>query len=105
MALIDCFILVPVFYNDGRMVEESKFDQLECLIMEQVGGYTQETGLRGGWRDPRTGRVYQDKHVKYVIGIDSWSKVLDIIKIAQWVKKEWDQESVFLSIAGIPDFV
>lgn len=105
MALIDTFILVPIEYNDGRKVEESKYDQLELMILEQIGGYTKETGLRGGWRDPQSGKVYRDEHVKYVIGIDSWAKVSDIIGIAKWIKKEWEQESVYISIAGIPDFV
>lgn len=106
MALIETYILVPTHYNDGTPVEETKLEQLEVLYLEKFGGVTIEyNASKGLWKDPNTGTIYPDTHHKFIVALEHWNQVKDLIEIAETIKQELKQEAVYINIAGIPDII
>lgn len=104
MALIETYILVPTTYNNGEPVEAEKFEALQALYIEKVGGLTIEPETKQGfWTDGTT--IYKDINLKYIAAIEHWNQVKDILEIAEYVKKEWNQEAVYINIAGIADII
>jgi hypothetical protein len=57
-------IFLPLDYNNGRTIEESKFSQLENQLLVRFGGVTsirRQFPLQGLWRTKK--RVFQDRVV------------------------------------------
>jgi len=102
--MMETYILVPKTYNDGKPVEDEKWEALKMMYLERMGGVTIEKDPKEGlWVDD--GTLYEDKPVKYVCAIKSLKQIKDIIEIAEWVRDEWKQECVYVSVAGMADYI
>jgi hypothetical protein len=61
-------IYLPLDYNDGRPIEESKYVHLEDELLTRCGGVTsiqRQFPLRGQWRSED--RVFQDRVVVFSV--------------------------------------
>lgn len=93
---------IPKAYNDGRAYESSAVMR---DILETFGGYTC-TSCTGGWIDPDTGAVYVEDMWRVVVGVDSSpDKVRAFRAIAHKVRVEAQQESVYVVMGGIVQFI
>jgi hypothetical protein len=61
--------LLPLRYNNGRLVKESIRRRFLSEALERFGGYSLEPGVQGGWRD-ETGHVWRDESFRLVISCD-----------------------------------
>ena len=102
--MIDTAIFVPAFDNDGQLFPATAWHELEERLLQTFGGFTQREGVRGAWRSP-SGRVYRDEHSEYSVVIKGWNSLPEWLSIAHWIRETWQQEEVYIKIAGIPDFL
>jgi len=73
MEFLYCFeVYLPLAYNDGRIIEPEKLEQIKEEILVRFGGIT-ITPLFGNpvydgfWKDPETGRVHRDKNAIFTV--------------------------------------
>jgi hypothetical protein len=55
-------LYLPLAYNDGRLIEDRKFDSLESILVQRFGGLTtqqRDFPLRGIWQGET--RLYLDQ--------------------------------------------
>lgn len=96
-------IIAPVADNDGLEIPGILWENLEHKLLDLFGGFSRLES-QGQWRSD-DGIVYYDHNVIYsAIGPnDCFPKLL---RIAEWVKAEWCQESIaILRSAARIDFV
>lgn len=61
-------ILLPLCYNDGRAIENEKFDQTNLDLIEAFAATTADTVVAvGSWR--YRGTLYQDKLLRFIIDV------------------------------------
>jgi hypothetical protein len=62
VAQIKVEILLPLYYNDNRDVEDKKFEKTHDYIKKQFGGLTiGDRPLLGYWIDPNIGINYENE--------------------------------------------
>ena len=62
MAQIKVEILLPLYYNDKREIEDRKFEETHDLIKKQFGGLTiADRPLLGYWIDQDTDMSYDNE--------------------------------------------
>jgi hypothetical protein len=89
-------IFVPLRYNDGTLIEGSKFQQLQIALLEQFGGLTYfPQANQGFWK---LGDVtYRDEIVIYrVIASDARRSKRFLRDLKEQLKAELDQEEILI---------
>ncbi|MGC2599154.1 MAG: hypothetical protein WA395_13630 [Nitrososphaeraceae archaeon] len=67
MAQIKVEILLPLYYNDKREIEDRKFEETHDLIKKQFGGLTiADRPLLGYWIDQDTDMSYDNEKTRYI---------------------------------------
>lgn len=102
--MIEAYFLVPVKSNAGEPFPEEKYETLETRLAKTFGGWTQAGYNEGGWADDQ-GKVVRDKTAKYIVALDSWTKAQTLIEIIKWIAEEFDQDCIYLVIAGTPELI
>ena len=99
-------IYLPLDYNDGRPIPESKYVSLQQELLDRFGGVTsvqRQFPLQGAWQ---TGsRVYHDRVVVFsVMDIRAGSQ-LDCLryleKLKGRLKKKFDQLEILITVAEL----
>ena len=97
-------LLLPIFYNDGKHVPGSKFDQTMLELIEQFGGFTyfpEPTFITQGFWKSR-GIVYDD-HIRiyavYAEDINTARAYLSAMK-PKW-KRRFRQEEMLIVEMGV----
>ena len=90
-------ILLPLFYNDGRAVEDHKFVETDDELVAAFGAAsTDSIVVRGQWRYQST--IYEDRLIRVRIDVDdtpdSWQKMRDIKEV---LKQRFDQIDIWIS--------
>ena len=97
-------IYLPLEYNDGRPIEETKFSGLEDELLDRFGGVTsiqRSFPLRGLWRSERT-EVFQDRVVVFTV-IDFRTKTnFELIRYLERLKarlkRKFNQLDVLITV-------
>jgi len=103
--MIETFFLVPQRDNDGNPFPRAKFQALRERILSEFGGLTVEEDHSTGYWTDGEGRLYADRNDKYVIAIESLTQIPKVLELVRWVRKEFQQEAIYLSVAGIVEII
>ena len=89
-------LYIPVTYNDGSPVEDSKFEEIGELLLEHFGGVTfLPAKNEGRWRMGRV--VYHDKIVIYRVLADDAKKARKFFKrLKTSLKSDLQQEEILI---------
>ncbi|SMO92783.1 hypothetical protein [Melghirimyces algeriensis] len=102
--MIETYILIPQADNDGNPFSVSKLKNLRNIIIEEFGGVSVEEGtISGYWKGGE--KTYKDTNDKYMIALNSLTEIPKFLEIARWVRKEFQQEAVYVNIAGIAEII
>jgi hypothetical protein len=96
-------IYLPLDYNDGAPIEESKFIGLQQELLARFGGVTsiqREFPLQGLWRT--RAKVYQDRVVVFTLMDFDTKTQLETLryleKLKARLKKKFDQLEVLITV-------
>jgi hypothetical protein len=90
-------ILLPLFYNDGRAVEDQKFIETDDQLVASFGATSTDTVVvRGHWLYQST--IYEDRLIRVRLDVEdtpeNWQKMRDI---KEALKQRFDQIDVWIS--------
>lgn len=100
-------IYLPLRYNDGRQIEDGKFDQVDDVLYERFGGLTtalRDFPLRGLWSGES--EAYRDLIVIYTT-IDfepSESTTQFFEDYKETLKSQFQQEEILITVQEIGVF-
>ncbi|MFQ6043691.1 MAG: hypothetical protein ACE5PV_22790 [Candidatus Poribacteria bacterium] len=84
-------ILLPLFYNDGRKIEEEKFTETDQELVAQFGATSTDTIIvKGHWMYQST--LYEDKLVRMRIDTEDIPSNLEFIRSYKEILKERFQQ-------------
>ena len=99
-------VYLPLDYNDGSPISESKYVTLQLELLNKFGGLTsvqREFPLQGVWRSKS--HVYRDRVVVFSV-MDyrdvtqiEWMRYLS--KLKERLKKKFDQLDVLFTVAEL----
>lgn len=90
-------ILLPLFYNDGRAVEDQKFVETDDELITVFGATSTDTVVvRGQWLYQST--IYEDRLIRVRLDVEdtpeNWQKMRDIKDV---LKRRFEQIDVWIS--------
>lgn len=90
-------ILLPLFYNDGRAVEDQKLVQTDDDLVALFGATSTDTVIvRGHWLYQST--IYEDRLVRIRIDVEdtplNWQKMRDLKEV---LKVRFEQIDIWIS--------
>ncbi len=100
--MIKTLFHVPLTDNAGHPFPQSLWDRLDEHLL-RFGGFSVVPGVRGAWRDPATGRVYNDVSNRYEVALASWADLPAWLRVVRWARMEFRQVAVYVEIAGHPE--
>ena len=83
-----CEITVPLYYNDGRPIEEEKLETTKKELIEKSGGFSFNPHWSGRWR--HEGRDYEDKNA--IFQVDHKNIDIEFLSAYKEVLKERFQQ-------------
>jgi hypothetical protein len=94
-------ILLPLFYNDGRPVEDQKYIESDDELVVAFGATsTESVAVRGHWLYQST--IYEDRLIRVHIDVEdtaeNWQKMRDIKEV---LKQRFDQIDIWISALRI----
>jgi hypothetical protein len=90
-------ILLPLFYNDGRAVEDQKFIETDDERVASFGATSTDTiGVRGHWLYEST--IYEDRLIRVRLDVEdtpeNWQKMRDV---KETLKTRFEQIDIWIS--------
>jgi hypothetical protein len=90
-------ILLPLFYNDGRAVEDRKFVETDDELISAFGATTTDTvAVRGHWLYEST--IYEDRLIRVRLDVEdspeNWQKMRDVKEV---LKQRFEQLDIWIS--------
>jgi hypothetical protein len=90
-------ILLPLFYNDGRAVEDEKYLATDDELVAAFGATSTDTVIvRGHWLYQST--IYEDRLIRVRLDLgdipENWQKMRDLKEV---LKKRFDQIDIWIS--------
>jgi hypothetical protein len=90
-------ILLPLFYNDGRSVEDEKYLATDDELVAIFGATSTDTVIvRGHWLYQST--IYEDRLIRVRLDVgdipENWQKMRDMKEV---LKKRFDQIDIWIS--------
>jgi hypothetical protein len=90
-------ILLPLFYNDGRAIEDQKFIEVDDELVTAFGATsTDSVTVRGHWLYQST--IYEDRLIRVRLDVDdtaeNWQKMRDIKDV---LKQRFEQIDIWIS--------
>ena len=95
--MIDVQFQLPVRLNDGPLVEDTIWNQVEEHLLHVYGGFTYLGIYRGEWLDPATGKRYKDYSRAYSVGAPSVAQVKLSLR---WANQYFKQEAFAIRHSG-----
>ncbi|PYJ08898.1 MAG: hypothetical protein DME25_00190 [Verrucomicrobia bacterium] len=89
-------VFIPLYYNDGKPVEASKFQDLQSRLLEQFEGLTYfPQPNKGFWKFGDMS--YQDEIVIYrVISQDPAGARDFLVKLKAWLREQFKQKEILI---------
>jgi hypothetical protein len=99
-------ILLPLYYNDKKRIEEEKYLITYDEIVERFRGCTiDNTPLIGGWADPDTKEKYEDESIAYwIVCKRTKENVTFLRKLKGTLKKRFKQLDIMMYYVSIYQF-
>ena len=94
-------IHVPVLYNTGKTIEQSKHAQFEEEILNNLSNGFSISQVSGVWRNDK-GKIYREEMNRYTIAVkyDTIEKQYEshrrLKELARFAKKQYDQEAIYI---------
>jgi hypothetical protein len=90
-------ILLPLFYNDGRAVEDQKFIETDDELVASFGATsTDSVTVRGHWLYQST--IYDDRLIRVRLDVEdmpeNWKKMRDM---KESLKQRFEQIDIWIS--------
>ena len=99
-------IYLPLDYNDGQPIDESKYLRVQTELLSRFGGVTstqRQFPLQGLWRS--TGRVFQDRVVVFGVmdftGIPEIQLLRYLERLKARLKKRFEQLEVLITVHAL----
>jgi len=96
-------IYMPVRYNDGRPIEEEKYDRVEYRLLRHFGGLTSQERkfpFRGKWQEGTT--VYSDEVIVLtVIDFRRGGSTRFIARLKADLLREFEQLEILITEIGL----
>jgi hypothetical protein len=91
-------ILLPLRYNDGQLIEPSKFLKTEQALVQQFGGCTALTPTSGVWLNPKDSQLYQDINSGFYVDCPNKQETFKFLrKFKKVLKKDFDQKVIYIA--------
>lgn len=87
--------LLPLLDNEGQPMPTSDWDWLTDQLVTRFGGWTLDGKVEGAWRDPKSGLIYRDASVRYVVVVEE-PAVADLLSFLGEVKIRFRQEALYV---------
>jgi hypothetical protein len=97
-------IILPLYYNDKRDIEDKKFEETHDDIKKQFTGFTiGDRPLLGYWIDPDTGISYEnEKNTLYWVLCDKTKNNIQFFKkLKERLKQRFEQESILIYYVNV----
>ncbi len=95
MRSIKTIFLIPLLDNSGQPFATSDWDWLTDELVIRFGGWTLDGKVEGAWRDPKSGQVYRDASVRYVVVVEE-PAVEGLFSFLGEVKARFRQEALYV---------
>lgn len=87
--------LLPLFDNAAQPIPASDWDWMCNELVIRFGGWSLDGKVEGSWLDRKSGRVYHDESVRYVVVVEE-SAVASFLAFLGEVKARFQQEALFV---------
>jgi hypothetical protein len=106
MPFIECSFLIPRTNEEtGELHLVETFEELRLAMMERFGGWTELGEVRGGWKDPATGKVMEDVSYRYKVAVPK-QRVQELKNYLRNVtKREFGQHAIYFETLGKVEFL
>lgn len=101
--MVRTVILVPLKDNSGKVFPNNHWHELEQQLLQLAGGFSREGPVDGTWTDGE--RVYKDRSRRYIVALDSWTKLPDWLAAVKWAKDRFNQEAMYIEVNGAPEIL
>lgn len=94
--------MLPLYYNDGKEIEPSKFLETKEELVQKFGYCSALTPSAGTWVDPSDGKRYDDINAGFYIDI-----VLDreveafLVSYKEKLKERFKQREIYITYHDI----
>jgi hypothetical protein len=107
--LVECSFFIPIrrdaSFSDGMAQGKKDWRWLSAQLTARFGSWTTAPGLyQGVWTNPDTGQLVSDLSKKYLVAL-SRGDIPRLRTFLRRVCKRFGQQCLYLSIAGIVEFV
>jgi hypothetical protein len=94
-------VVLPLFYNDGRAIEDQKFLETDDELVAAFGATSTDTVVvRGHWLYQST--IYEDRLIRVRLDLEdtaeNWQKMLDVKEV---LKQRFDQIDIWIRRTGL----
>lgn len=94
---------IPTHDNDGNKISLRDIQGVLNFTLKAFGGYTYDaTAVQGAWVDPKTDKQYVEGMTRLTVATQ-YSKLVQ--SLAEYIKRQFDQECVYVVKQGTVEFV
>lgn len=102
MQQIRIDIILPVFYNNGRKIEDSKLLQTRKELAKRFGGCSFLRKSYGTWIDPSDHKEYNDVNSIFFVIAPKTQATLDFLsEYKEVLKSRFDQKDIMITYQDI----
>lgn len=104
--MIEVTLLVPLSDNDGATFTAPHHASFEAVLLDHFGGFTRLPGnAKGGWLDSKTGRIYFDESILYMVGVGGLVGNGALREVVRLAKLHYRQEAILLRYLGVAEVI
>jgi len=102
--MIKYTVLFPIYYNDGRWVENQIIWDFEAEILKIIGAISRRHQLRpnakvfGNWIEPGSKVLYTDENIEFFIAMETEEQLKQVEAVVQKYMKKLGQHSYYREI-------
>lgn len=91
-------IILPLKYNNGQLVEISKFLETKRELIERFGGRTGLTTTSGAWKSPSTGNIVDEFVTGFFVVAPDTNETREFLRDYKEILKErFNQEDIMIT--------
>ena len=96
--MIPCSFKLPLAYNDGRPLEDSRHEEILDRIFSKFDGYTIEGTETGAYRREDTGTKQVEQMLKVNVAVHGEAGVRELRTMVRIIGWELDQEAMYFEV-------
>lgn len=95
-------ILLPLYYNNGKEVEASKFLQTKEELVSRFGYCSALTPSAGTWIDPVEGKRYDDINAGFYVDLElDEERKSFLLSYKETLKRRFEQKEIYITYHDI----